>query len=144
MAAHNPLDRRTRNTKPPRLRPNQRGQKADPSHCRIGNDRNRSDAENHREDETPGFAYQIALFLFEGPELARVGDGVADVAQSLQQLLWTRDSRVIFDQRLFVRQAHGDLVDAGHSPESFFDRAGAERTMQASDPSTYFPAIRSR
>src|SRR6266849_8673872 len=123
---------------------NQGRKKADPPHRRIGNDRNRSDAENDRKDEATGFAHQIALFFFEGPELAGVGDRIADVAQSLQQLLRTRDSRVIFDQRLFVRQAHSDLVDAGHSSESLFDRAGAQRTMQTSDPSTYFPAIRSR
>ncbi len=123
---------------------NQRGQEADPAHRRIGNDRNRRDTENHRKDEAPGFTDQIALFFFEGPELAGVGDRIADVTQSLQQLLRTRDSRVIFDERLFVRQAHSDPVDARRSSESFFDRTGAERTMKTADPSTYFPAIGSR
>src|SRR5258708_11551165 len=45
-----------------------------------GGPRNRSDAENHREDEAPGFAHQIALFFFEGPELARVGDRISAAA----------------------------------------------------------------
>lgn len=67
----------------------QRGQKADRSYGRVGNDRNRGDAENDREDEAPGFALQIALFVFEGPQLPGVGDRIADVAQSLQQLLRT-------------------------------------------------------
>src|SRR5260370_39908383 len=128
----------------PKTEANQRGQKADPSHCRIGNDGNRGDAENHREDEPLGFAHQIALFFFKCPELARVGDRIADVAQSLQQLLWTRDGRVVFDQRLLMRQAHGDLVDTRHSSESLFDGPGAERAMKPPDPSAYFPAIRSR
>jgi hypothetical protein len=128
----------------PETEANQRGQKADPSDGRIGNDRNRSDAKNHREDEAPGFADQIAFLLFEGPELAGVGDRIADVAQGLQQLLRTRDSRVIFDQRLFMRQAHSDLVDARHSAERLLDGAGAERAMETSDPSADLPAIGSR
>lgn len=32
-------------------------------------------------------------------------------------------------RQAFVRQAHDDLVDARHSAESFFDRPGAERTI---------------
>src|SRR5258708_36450148 len=76
--------------------------------------------------------------------LARVGDRITDVAQGLQQLLRTGYSRVVFDQRLFVRQAHGHLVDAGHSAERLLDGAGAERAMKPPDPSTYFPAIGSR
>src|SRR5258708_37664740 len=57
-------------TKTAKTEANQRRQKADPSHCRIGNDRNRSDAENYRKAEAPGFEHQIALFCFEGPDLA--------------------------------------------------------------------------
>ncbi len=59
---------------------------------------------------------------------------VADVPQRLQQLDRVGLGRVIFDQCLLVRQAHGHLVDSRLTPERLLDRAGAERAMQSADP----------
>ncbi len=52
--------------------------------------------------------------------------------------------RVVFDQRLLMRQAHGYLVDAGQSAKRLLDCAGAEGAMETTDPCAYLPAIWSR
>ena len=121
---------------------NQRRQKPDPTHRRIGDDGNRSDAECDRDDETAGFAHEIAFFLLERTKLAGVGDGVTDVAQGLQQLLGVCDGWIVFDQCLLVGKAHGHLVDSGQAPERLLDGAGAERTMEPADPGANLAAVR--
>src|SRR6516162_4002440 len=123
---------------------NQGRQETDPTHGRIGNDEDGCNAEGDRGDKAPGLAHEIAFLLFEGPQLARIGDGVADIAQGLKQLTGARHRRVIFDERLLMRETDRHLVNAGQPTESFFDSPGAERAMQSADPRPYLPAVWSR
>ncbi len=119
----------------------QRRQKPDPAHRRIGDDGNGCDTENDGEHEAPRLIHKIALFVFEGPELAWIGDGIADVFQGLQQTFGTRDSGIVFDERLFVRETHRHLVDARHAAERFLDGAGAKRAMKAADARADLAAV---
>ena len=97
----------------------------------MRDERDRSEAQAHGDDEAPSFANEIALLFFEGAQLARIGHGVTDILEGLQHFLGMGDRRIIFDQRLLVGEADGDLVDAGKPTQRFFDRSGAERAVEA-------------
>jgi hypothetical protein len=85
---------------------------------------------HHGSHEATRLAHEVALLFFVGPEFARVGNGVADVAQGLQQPLGTRNGRIVLDEGLLMREANRDLVDPRHAAEGLLDRSRAERTMQ--------------
>lgn len=108
----------------------QRGKKADP---RVRDDGYRRNTERDRDHETSALADEIALFLLEAAQLTRIVQRVADVAQRLQQFGRIGARRIVFNQRLLVRQAHRHLVDARLAPKCFLDGADAERAVQAAD-----------
>src|SRR5262249_42669199 len=120
---------------------NQCRKKTDPAHAWVGDDRDRGDAQHHRKDKTACLAYKVALLFLERPELAGIRDGVADVAQGLQELLGAGDSRVVFDQRLLVRQTYSHFVDPGQPPERLLDGAGTEGAVKTADACANLPAV---
>ncbi len=116
-------------------------EEADPADGRICNDRDRRDAQHHGNNEASCLVHKISLFFLVWPELAGIGDGVPDVAQRLQKHLRAGNRGIVFDQRLFMGQAHGHLVDAGKSPERLLNGAGAKGAVQPTDAGTNLPAI---
>lgn len=86
-----------------------------------------------RDEEAPSLAHQLALLFLEGTELAGVVQRVADIAQHLQQLVGADSNRVVFDQRLLVRQAYRHLVDTCLAAQRLLDGAGAERAVEPAD-----------
>jgi len=110
---------------PAEAQTNQGGEEPDPTDGRIGDNRDGGDAEGNRDHETPRLAHEIALLLLKGAQFARVVDRVADIAERLEQRLRPRDAGVVFDERLLMGQAHGDLVDARQPAQCLFNRASA-------------------
>src|SRR5437899_3406537 len=96
---------------------------------RVRNERDGGDAQDDRRDEAPPLADEIPLFLLEGAQLARIGDRVADLPQRLEERLGPRDLWIVFDERLFMRETHRDLVDTRHESEGLFDGPGTQRAM---------------
>ncbi len=92
--------------------------------------------------EHPWLANEVAFFLFEGSQLAWIGNRVADIPQRLQELLRASNGRIVFNERLLMREAHGDPVDSRHPAERFFDGAGAERAVQSADARANVSAVR--
>jgi hypothetical protein len=118
-------------------------QKADPAYLGIGDDRDGRDAQDHGQNETVALADQLAFLFLEGPQLARVVYRVADIAQRPEQFLGAHHLRVVLDERLFVGEAHRDLI-AGQAAERLLDRARAQRAVKSADARTDFPPVRAR
>src|SRR3546814_1967002 len=76
----------------------------------------REQAQSRGDQEAPPLAHEIALLLLEWADLARVRDRVADIAQDLQKRVRAGNARIIFHERLLVRQADRHLLDARLAP----------------------------
>lgn len=50
----------------------------------------------------------------------------SDISKRLQEDRRSCHARIIFDQRLLMRQAHRDLVDPGQAPQGLLDGASAK------------------
>lgn len=97
---------------------------------RIPDQSHRRDGHRQSGEKAPTLSDQRAFFLFKWPQLPRVRDRVADIFERLQQVLGARDARVVFDQRLFVRQAHRDFVHTRLPAQRLLNSAGAEGTVE--------------
>src|SRR3546814_6944353 len=104
----------------------------------------REQAQSRGDQEAPPLAHEIALLLLEWADLARVRDRVADIAQDLQKRVRAGNARIIFHERLLVRQADRHLLDARLAPEHLLDRAGAKRAMQDADAGAEERPVRDR
>src|SRR2546428_12020306 len=109
---------------------------------RVRNERDGGDAQDDGGDEAPPLADEVPLFRLEGAQLARIGDGVADIPQRLEERLGPRDLWIVFDERLLMRETHRDLVDARHASERLFDGPSTQGAMQATDPGANLLSVR--
>ncbi len=75
----------------------------------------------------------FGLFFFEGKNLSGVPDGVPHARQGVFDLGGRRLLRVVPDQGLFVRQAHGDLAHAFHAGEGLVNAIDAEGALHPAD-----------
>ena len=105
--------------------------RADPG--RIGDQRHGDEAEGGRGEESLAFADELALLLLERPQLARIGNRVADVAQDPKELFGPRDLGIVFDQRLFMRETDRNLIDPRPASQRLLYRASTKRAMKAAN-----------
>src|SRR5260370_892601 len=63
----------------------------------VADQAHRGNAGGQPDQETPALAHQCSLFLLERPKLIRIGDGVADILERLQQVLGMCHLRVVLD-----------------------------------------------